>query len=268
MATPQQPAELEAALAAAATVLAAAKRVVVLTGAGVSAESGIATFRGERSSVWSGVTGAVGLAVYGTPFGWGIAPGLGWKVFVKHFYAPIARAQPNAAHRALADLAGVRRRKATTIVTQNVDGLHQAAGSAPETVHEIHGSVRRFRCVAHGHPVTPPPEALEVGGPVPYCTAEGCRSALRPDAVLFTENLPGQGASIAVGPLERGLEEGGGEGGGGWTRSGPMNVVGGTRRPHRRRRLRAQGMGDGQGCIGFGPRVDPCAGSARWPAPL
>lgn len=77
---------------------------------------------------------------------WKLTPGLTWKGFVRHFYAEIARAKPNPAHVAIAQLGRIM---PLTIVTQNVDGLHQKAGSPEDTVNEVHGTVMRFRQVVY-----------------------------------------------------------------------------------------------------------------------
>lgn len=114
--------------------LRAAKRVVVFTGAGVSAESGIPTFRDsdgfwqrfppERFATWQGLVRTA------------ITDPRSLADFVLNVTEPIASAKPNAGHRAIAELG---ERVKTTVVTQNIDGLHQSAGSAD--VQEIHGSL-------------------------------------------------------------------------------------------------------------------------------
>ncbi len=121
-------------LAQAAEVLAAARHVVVFTGAGISAESGIATFR-DQEGLWARFP----------PEEFATWPGL--LEFLIAVLEPVARARPNAAHRALARLEECVQ---VVVVTQNIDGLHQEAGS--RVVHEIHGSlleVVSFR----GHPI-------------------------------------------------------------------------------------------------------------------
>jgi NAD-dependent deacetylase len=118
----------------AATLLAEANRLVVFTGAGISAESGIATFR-DAGGVWEHYP----LDSFGTPGGLArvaMTDPDQLIAFLLDVLEPIAVAEPNAGHRALVALEADRK---VTVVTQNVDGLHQAAGS--DEVHEVHGSL-------------------------------------------------------------------------------------------------------------------------------
>jgi NAD-dependent deacetylase len=120
-------------------------RVVVLTGAGVSAASGLPTFRGPEGwwTVGSRVHRPEELATAAFFAG---HPEVVWEWYL--FRWTCARqAEPNAAHRALADLAGVLGER-LTLVTQNVDGLHRRAGSPPERTFEIHGNLDVMRCAA------------------------------------------------------------------------------------------------------------------------
>eukprot|EP00012_Vannella_robusta_P003520 CAMPEP_0206190054 /NCGR_PEP_ID=MMETSP0166-20121206/4520_1 /ASSEMBLY_ACC=CAM_ASM_000260 /TAXON_ID=95228 /ORGANISM="Vannella robusta, Strain DIVA3 518/3/11/1/6" /LENGTH=272 /DNA_ID=CAMNT_0053606057 /DNA_START=301 /DNA_END=1116 /DNA_ORIENTATION=+ len=192
-----------------------ANRVVVFSGAGMSAESGISTFRQPEVGVWAN---KLGLAYFGTPFGWWATPGRAWKTYLHYFRNPIARAKPNAGHLALAELEKLLQKdgKQLYIITQNVDGLHQRAGSS--TVFELHGTVYRHVCSKNKHPheyeIDPvglddsdyDPETDEFFNPKkpPRCSHENCSSYLRPDAVLFTESLPNDawdGAYMAMSPL-------------------------------------------------------------------
>lgn len=151
--------------------------VLVLTGAGVSAESGLATFRGP-GGIWQGHD-PVRLA---TPEAFAADPLLVWR-----FYAwrreQAAAAAPNAAHRALAALE--RAREDMLLVTQNVDGLHERAGS--RGLVRLHGSLWRLRCVAG----CPEYEDLRTDlGPLPpHCE---CGAMLRPAVVWFGEPLPAE----------------------------------------------------------------------------
>lgn len=189
----------------AVAALKTAKRVVVFTGAGMSADSGIATFRTKGNGVWNGLRGTLALAYFGTPFGWSLTPQWGWKAFIRDFYSPIAAATVNAGHIALVDLqefffSGDKMQ----IITMNVDGLHQAAGTQSCNVHEVHGTVRKFRCVKHGHAMDIP-LPLDKEAAVPKCPE--CRSTPRPDCVLFTESLPGLAwsrAEAAINKLQKG----------------------------------------------------------------
>lgn len=169
-----------------AQMVAKARNVVCFTGAGMSAESGIGTFRGG-SGLWSGALGLIVLGWFGTPIGWKWTPGIAWSQYIDKFYNPIRDAQPNEGHRALARLEQIF--PGMAIVTQNVDGLHQRAGSNPNRVFEVHGTVQRSRCIANGHIYDFEGET-NLPTTSPRCRVEGCRSTLRPDCVLFTEGLP------------------------------------------------------------------------------
>lgn len=155
--------------------LAKAGRVAVLTGAGVSAESGVPTFRGA-GGLWRKYR-AEDLA---TPEAFHRNPKLVWEWYDSRRQL-IARCQPNAAHRAIALLE--RRVPEFLLITQNVDGLHRLAGSV--RLVELHGNLWRVRCLDDGK-VT---ENLEVPLQVmpPRC---GCGGLLRPDVVWFGEALP------------------------------------------------------------------------------
>lgn len=148
-----------------------ASAIVVLTGAGISAESGIRTFR-QSDGLWE----EHALEDVATPEGFARNPAL-----VHAFYDERRRAaraaEPNAAHRALARL---EERHLVTIVTQNVDDLHERAGSG-RVIH-IHGELARARCTACGAR----PEWTGDLAPAPPCPACG-RPALRPDVVWFGE---------------------------------------------------------------------------------
>lgn len=146
-------------------------RIAVLTGAGISAESGIRTFR-ATDGLWEEHR----IEDVATPEGFRRAPAL-----VHRFYnmrrAAAARAQPNAAHRALAELA---RRHQVTLITQNVDDLHERGGS-PEVIH-MHGSLLGALCACCGHrwPASLVMRALD---PCPACG----KAETRPDIVWFGE---------------------------------------------------------------------------------
>ncbi|MFZ3044631.1 MAG: Sir2 family NAD-dependent protein deacetylase, partial [Desulfatirhabdiaceae bacterium] len=113
-----------------------ANRIVVLTGAGISAESGVPTFRGE-GGLWRRYR-AIDLA---TPEAFSRNPHLVWE-FYNYRRELLAPLKPNAAHTALAELES--HKKQFTLLTQNIDGLHQAAGS--RKVVELHGNIWRVRC--------------------------------------------------------------------------------------------------------------------------
>jgi NAD-dependent deacetylase len=167
---------LEARIAQAAQFLDRARRICVLTGAGISAESGIPTFRDALTGLWSQFK-AEELA---TPEAFERDPQLVWAWY-EWRRELVRKAEPNAGHRALAALA--HRVPDLTLVTQNVDGLHQRAGS--ERVLVYHGNILRDRCTAEGV-VVQCPERAAPG--LPRCPA--CGALLRPDVVWFGEAIP------------------------------------------------------------------------------
>jgi NAD-dependent deacetylase len=167
---------VEDALDRAAEVLSSAGEVAVLTGAGVSAESGLATFRGA-GGLWEGHR----VEEVATPSAFRRDPTLVWR-FYNARRENLRRAEPNPGHRALVRLED-RFGERFTLATQNVDGLHRAAGS--RRVLELHGSLLRVRCTGCGvveERVTEPLPDL------PHC--DRCRAMLRPDVVWFEEALP------------------------------------------------------------------------------
>ncbi|HCM25572.1 MAG: hypothetical protein A2Z99_08545 [Treponema sp. GWB1_62_6] len=155
--------------------------IVVLTGAGVSAASGIRTFRG-KDGLWNDATIAR-LSDIGT---FRTEPLEVWK-FWSAARAISAAAGPNAAHRALAALEKrLRPDQRLTLITQNVDGLHRRAGSA--NVIEYHGSVHRSRCSNGRCGLESFADSAVYETEVPACPL--CGSPLRPDIVFFGEMIP------------------------------------------------------------------------------
>ncbi len=167
----------EASLDQAAERIRSAHRLAVLTGAGISAESGLATFRGA-GGLWEGHH----VEDVATPEAFRRDPRLVWR-FYNSRRANLATVTPNAGHRALVALEDRFGSDSFTLITQNVDGLHQAAGS--RHVLEIHGSLRRVRCTACQRIENRDIEALP---DMPACSA--CNQLLRPDVVWFHEMLP------------------------------------------------------------------------------
>jgi NAD-dependent deacetylase len=162
--------------------LRSARAIAVMTGAGISAESGIPTFRGA-DGLWHSYS-ATDLA---TPEAFARDPGLVWQWY-RWRQGIIGRAQPNPGHLALARLQA--RMPGFTLITQNVDGLHQRAGSS--NVIELHGNIWRARCSRWCGLVTdeacqaPGDEPAGARNAVPACQ---CGAALRPDIVWFGESL-------------------------------------------------------------------------------
>jgi len=155
------------------------RNIVVLTGAGASAASGLQTYRGAEG-LWQDED-AVNMA---TAAAWERDPMGVWRVFGAMRQA-IREAEPNAAHRALAALETLAG-GSVTIITQNIDGLHQRAGST--AVVELHGNLRRTRC---SNTECALQAFVDDAAPrvLPLCSA--CGAPLRPDIVLFHEALPG-----------------------------------------------------------------------------
>lgn len=164
-------------LAAARKALAEARFVAVLTGAGMSAESGIPTFREAQTGLWA----RFDPAQLATEEGFRADPALVWRWYAWRREL-VSRAQPNAGHVALARAeARVDRLR---VITQNVDGLHAGAGS--RDVVELHGNILRTICLERCGFREPRPERLPEGEP-PVCPR--CGSWLRPGVVWFGETL-------------------------------------------------------------------------------
>ena len=160
----------------AARLLRRARKVAVLTGAGISAESGLATFRGG-GGLWEGHP----VEDVATPRAFQRDPALVWR-FYNLRRANVAKVFPNPGHHALVELER-RLGAGFTLVTQNVDGLHQTAGN--QNVLEVHGCLRRVRCVGCERVTDRGAEALP---DLPRC--EACAQLLRPDVVWFEEPWP------------------------------------------------------------------------------
>ncbi|MBO4206814.1 SIR2 family NAD-dependent protein deacylase [Micromonospora echinofusca] len=180
----------------AARSLGDAHRVVVFTGAGISAESGVPTFRDDLTGLWA----RFDAAQLATPEAFHADPDLVWGWY-EWRRARVRRATPNPGHRAITTI--VDRAPAGTVVTQNVDDLHERAGTrAP--IH-LHGSLFAPRCVAAaGHPATFPdlPEGavteLAEGGRIPPPRCVSCAALVRPGVVWFGEALPEAALTAAV----------------------------------------------------------------------
>ncbi|RVW08337.1 NAD-dependent deacylase [Prescottella agglutinans] len=159
----------------------AARRVVVFSGAGMSAESGVPTFRDAQTGLWE----RYDPAELATPQAWESNRALVWAWY-QWRTGLVRRVQPNAGHRALATWA---QQVPLTLVTQNVDDLHERAGS--EVAAHLHGSLFTPRCSVCAAPY-PSDGGLDVepGGPVTPPTCASCGGDVRPGAVWFGEPLP------------------------------------------------------------------------------
>ena len=153
-----------------------AERVAVLTGAGISAESGVPTFRDAVTGLWAHYR-PEDLA---TPEAYARDPQLVWNWY-QWRRGLVAQAQPNAGHMALAQLEA--RFPAWTLITQNVDNLHRRAGSRHAVA--LHGDIARTLCSVEGIEVADWP----ADGPVPP-RCPHCGAGLRPGVVWFGEDLP------------------------------------------------------------------------------
>jgi NAD-dependent deacetylase len=166
----------------------AARRVTVLTGAGISTESGIPDFRGPQG-VWTKNPAAQHLFTLQSYLADPAVRRLAWRNRLDH---PAWTAEPNDGHRALVGLERAGRLRA--IVTQNIDGLHQRAGSSAATVIEIHGTLYEVECLDCGHRTSMREnlDRVEAGDEDPACLACGgiqkaatisFGQALRPDVL-------------------------------------------------------------------------------------
>ncbi len=152
-----------------------AQHVCVLTGSGVSAESGVPTFREAQTGLWE----QYDPHELATPDAFQRDPALVWRWYCWRREL-VASVDPNAGHHALVKLAGLV--PTLTIITQNVDGLHQRAGS--DKVIEFHGNLFENRCFVEGCAITD----ADMSAEVPVCT--GCGAMLRPGVVWFGESIP------------------------------------------------------------------------------
>lgn len=180
-------------ITAVARLLSQASSLLIITGAGVSAESGLPTYRGlgglyEGKHTEHGIP--IEVALSGSMFTSRPEVTLGYLGAVE---VACRSAAPAASHRMIAALE--RRVARTWVLTQNIDGLHRAAGS--QNVIEIHGNIHRSRCMTCGHRE---PVALATS-PCPRCGRP-----LRPDVVLFEEALPKDAVSTLERELRRGFD--------------------------------------------------------------
>ena len=164
--------------------LAGAKRVTVLTGAGVSAESGVPTFRDAQTGLWAKFK-PEDLA---TPQAFRRNPRLVWEWY-EWRRKRVADVQPNPAHLALAEME--KRFPRFQLITQNVDGLHQRAGS--RNVIELHGNITRTKCFDEGTIISSWPDTGDIP---PKCP--NCGGLLRPDVVWFEEPMPEAELELAM----------------------------------------------------------------------
>ncbi len=163
--------------------LQAARRVVVLTGAGISTDSGIPDFRGPQG-VWTRNPAAEKMATLQHYLADAEVRRAAWQARLHH---PALLAQPNAGHRALVQLE--RDGRLHALITQNVDELHQMAGTSPDKVIEVHGTLRRVMCWQCGQrqPLEDALARVRAGEDDPHCLA--CGGILKTDTISFGQAL-------------------------------------------------------------------------------
>lgn len=172
-----------------------AKKIVFFTGAGISAESKIPTFRGSSGTYTKSFFNMVGAATIGMEWGWKWFPNFAFKTYKSYFLDPIIKAQPNKSHYSIVDLYLKKKseKKEVVIVTTNVDGLHKRAckdrgvdiyslGEKGCKILEIHGNTFKFKCMDCSYIVDNIPKNNK-------CKKIQCKGYLRPDVVFFGENI-------------------------------------------------------------------------------
>jgi NAD-dependent deacetylase len=170
-------------LVAARRLIDLARRVVVLTGAGISTESGIPDFRGPQG-LWTRDPMAEKMA---TLQHYVADPEVRRRAWQSRLESPAWTAEPNAGHRALVHLE--RRGKLHALITQNVDGLHQRAGSDPTRIVEIHGTMREVACLSCGEraPMERALARVRAGETDPACRS--CGGILKSATISFGQSL-------------------------------------------------------------------------------
>ena len=173
-------------------------RILFITGAGISADSGLPTYRGIGGLYHERLTDdglpieeALSVAMMNT------RPAVSWR-YIAQIEAACRGARPNAAHRAIVDIEGAK--PGICVLTQNVDGLHAAAGS--RNLIEIHGTIHRLRCTECPHSRRVPDfSGMRIPPECPVCGA-----MMRPDVVLFGEMLPEREVTRLEAVLSHGVD--------------------------------------------------------------
>ncbi len=175
--------DIDGALDRAGDLVAGAARITVLTGAGISTDSGIPDFRGP-DGVWTRDPTAHRRATLASYLADPQVRRQAWQSRRDH---PAWTAEPNAGHRALVDLERAGRLRA--VITQNIDGLHQRAGNDPGTVVELHGTVREVGCLSCGDraPMSAALARVAAGEPDPPCLR--CGGLLKSATISFGQRL-------------------------------------------------------------------------------
>lgn len=190
---------MEQAIIRVAQAIERAERILIITGAGLSADSGLPTYRG-LGGLYNGRT-AEGLPIETALSGPMLRrdPALCWKYLAELGKACLG-ARPNAAHFAIAELQ--RRKPGCWVLTQNIDGYHRAAGSPPQRLIEIHGELAPLYCQSCG--AEDPQLAEHLSRPLPPKCRQ-CGGILRPPVVLFEEMLPEQAIDSLYAELRKGF---------------------------------------------------------------
>jgi len=185
------PCVLDTKIRAVAEMISVSDRIVVFTGAGVSTESGIPDFR-SPGGIWSKFD----------PDDFTIQKFLTsketrkkqWKLLVEG--GLFSNVNPNQAHYAIAELEKIG--KLDCVITQNIDDLHQKAGTSPDKVFELHGNMKLVKCLSCGKQYNMDyiKEKLKKGVEIPDC--EKCHGILKPDIVFFGEALPSRAQDAAI----------------------------------------------------------------------
>lgn len=177
-----------------------AERILIISGAGLSADSGLPTYRG-LGGLYNGHT-AEGLPIEAALSGPMLQrdPALCWKYLAELGKACLG-ARPNAGHKAIAELQ--RRKPGCWVLTQNIDGYHRAAGSPVERLIEIHGKLAPLYCQSCG--AEDPELAEHLARPLPP-RCRRCGGILRPPVVLFEEMLPERAIDRLYSELRKGFE--------------------------------------------------------------
>lgn len=160
----------------AAKIIKNSRHTTVFTGSGISVESGIPPFRG-KDGIWNKYDPTLADISF-----FRSQPGKSWEMLKEIFFDHFGRAQPNAAHKCIAELE--KKGIVKAVITQNVDNLHQLAGS--KTVYEFHGTSRTMSCLLCGTSYESKKVSLETIPP--RCLS--CSGILKPDFIFFGEGIP------------------------------------------------------------------------------
>jgi NAD-dependent deacetylase len=189
--------DLSRAVADARSLVDAARRIVLLTGAGISTDSGIPDFRGP-DGLWTKHPGAERASHIDVFLNDASAREATWAM-VRSMADPEKRPRPNAGHASCARLHAAGR--VALVVTQNIDGLHQLGGLPQKALVEVHGSFATARCSKRCAPARPVAEVLAEGAGDPRCRA--CGAPVKPSVVLFGEQLDEDDLARAFGAANK-----------------------------------------------------------------